>query len=1282
MKCKILTALFLMALFSGCGKSPGYDAGHALTFTSYRDIPGVTENEIKAVETLRENTPFFVYGMLSTTETFAGENGEVGGFTALFCGWLSQLFGIPFKPAIYEWGDLVTGITSNKIDFTGEMTATDERRKIFFMTDAIAERSVKTFRLADSKPIPEIISSRPLRCCFLDGTTTINDVTSHLQGEYEIILVDNYKAAYQMIKNTEADAFFLESSLESFFGIFGDVISEDFLPMVFSPVSLTTNNSDLQPIISVVQKALQNGALGYLTGLYNQGENDYRQYEISWRLSEEEKAYIQNHPVISFAAEYDNYPISFYNKYEKEWQGIAHDVLKEIEALTGLTFIATNDKNTEWPELLSSLERREVSMITELLFSTERAGLFLWPQTAILTDYYALISKSSYPDIYINDILSIRVGLIKETAYTSSFLSWFPNHKNTVEYEGTNAAFDALERGKVDMVMANISQLLMLTNYYERTGYKANIVFDFTAESTFGFHKNETVLCSIVDKALRLVDTKGISGHWTRRTYDYSAKLARLQRFWLISAAILLFSVLMLLFFLFQRNRRTGRRLEDIVYERTIEIYKQHKLVSLVNDVAVLLLESAAGSYLDAMSRGMEIIGRNMEVDRVSIWHNHRKDDGMLYYRLVCQWANEGLPELDADTDFLYKDVMPNWENLFSRGEYVNEVIDNLTEPERLQLSKFTIQAVFAFPIFLKDEFWGFVSLDNYHNKHVFPETELFILRSWGLLAVSAIQRGEIAFDMQKTLNELIELQQELKTALEAAEAASRAKSTFLANMSHEIRTPINAITGMITIGKSASDIERKDYCFTKIEDASQHLLGVINDILDMSKIEASKFDLSPVEFNFEKMLQRVVDVVNFRVDEKRQKLTVQIDDAIPQNLIADDQRLAQVVTNLLGNAVKFTPEHGSISLNTQFLGEEDGLCTIEISVSDTGIGISNEQQKNLFKSFQQAEADTSRRFGGSGLGLVISRSIVEMMDGKIWVESEPGKGSVFKFTVQVKKGALVRQPLLAGNINRSNLRILAVDDDSIVLTYFKNIVRQLGLSCDTAASGEEALKLVEQNGSYNIYFIDWKMPGMDGIALTRELKASGPENCVVTMISSAEWTIIEEDAKEAGVDKFLSKPLFPSAIADVLDKCLGVEHRVKEEKPALAGLFMGRHILLAEDVEINREIVLALFEPTQVEIDCAENGVEVVRKFSEGQDRYDMIFMDVQMPEMDGYEATRRIRAMDLPKAKSIPIIAMTANVFREDVEKCMAAGMNGHVGKPLNFDDVLEKLNRYLAR
>ena len=512
----------------------------------------------------------------------------------------------------------------------------------------------------------------------------------------------------------------------------------------------------------------------------------------------------------------------------------------------------------------------------------------------------------------------------------------------------------------------------------------------------------------------------------------------------------------------------------------------------------------------------------------------------------------------------------------------------------------------------------------------------------------------------------------------------SRHKSAFLANMSHEIRTPMNAIIGMTTIGKSTAEIARKDHCFSKIEDASNHLLGVINDILDMSKIEANKFDLSPAEFNFERMLQRVVNVVNFRVEEKKQKFTVHIDRSIPRTLVGDDQRIAQVVTNLLGNAIKFTGEKGSIHLDTRLVGKENDVFNIQFSVTDTGIGISPEQQERIFTSFEQAEVSTTRKYGGTGLGLTISKNIVEMMGGRIWMLSEINKGSTFTFIIPLKQGIQEYKGLLSSDVNIENVRIMVVDDDKDILDYFTEISRELNINCSTASSGDEAIRLVEKNGHYHIYFVDWKMPGMDGIQLTSELKAlQESAKSIVIMISAAEWTAIEPAAKSAGVDKFLPKPLFPSHVADILNEALGINrNKIAEKQVDIEGIFKGRHLLLVEDVEINRDIITELLKPTLLQIDCAENGKEAVRMFSEAPDKYDLIFMDVQMPEMDGYEATHKIRSLKIPQAQTIRIIAMTANVFREDIQRCLEAGMDNHLGKPLDFEDVIDKLRHYMPK
>jgi lactose/cellobiose-specific phosphotransferase system IIC component len=542
-------------------------------------------------------------------------------------------------------------------------------------------------------------------------------------------------------------------------------------------------------------------------------------------------------------------------------------------------------------------------------------------------------------------------------------------------------------------------------------------------------------------------------------------------------------------------------------------------------------------------------------------------------------------------------------------------------------------------------------------------------------LITPAVETGGVCGGAVIAMNDVTELSR----ALKRAERASMAKTEFLSNMSHEMRTPMNAIIGMTKMARSSPGAERKDYCLGKIDDASKHLLGVINDILDMSKIEAGKLEMSVVRFDFEKMLRTVTDVINFRVSEKKQSFVVRIGDGMPRFLMGDDQRLAQVIANLLSNAVKFTPERGSIRLGARLEGESEGVCVIRVEVSDNGIGISDEEKSRLFRSFAQADSGTSRRFGGTGLGLAISKRIVEMMGGEIWVESEPGKGSVFIFTIKAARApggdAMPSVPNFGG------VSVLMASGDEDARANFERIALRMGVSCGTARDGDEALALAS-GGNFTMFFTDRALPDMDGCEAVLRVRKILPGVTAVMMMTPAELSAGESEARESGADKFLQKPLFPSSLYDCVLECSGAgaaaEGLAGEQEPAAS--FEGRRLLLADDVDVNREIVVSLLEPTGLEIDCAENGAEALRVFGASQDRYDMIFMDVHMPEMDGYEATRRIRALGTPKAKSVPIMAMTANVFREDVEKCLAAGMNGHIGKPLDMDEVMKKLREYL--
>jgi len=588
----------------------------------------------------------------------------------------------------------------------------------------------------------------------------------------------------------------------------------------------------------------------------------------------------------------------------------------------------------------------------------------------------------------------------------------------------------------------------------------------------------------------------------------------------------------------YQYDLRNTKKMMESIREQGEQLKIRLKQQELISEISRGFISSGDSEML--VKEAIAKMGRYHNVSLVFIFAmDYQRNDIYLAYN----WCADGAPPRQAIPNvFNYvKSVFPETLPDIDTMPLIT-CEDNAANPDPLfqALASVNVMAIIVAPLYVEGRLWGIISVEQNYTPRKWTDNEK---RFVGLTASTIA--GVIMRDIYNA---------RLKEALDKATVASRAKGEFLSNISHEMRTPLNAIIGMTEIGKNSDDLAKKNHALNRIQDASTHLLGIINDVLDMSKIEANKLELSFIEFNFEKTIKRVENVINFRIEEKQQKLSINIGSDIPKALIGDDQRLAQVIANLLGNAVKFTPEKGSITLETHLEKEQDGVCTIQISVSDTGIGISAEQQANLFRSFQQAESSTARKYGGTGLGLAISKNIVEMMGGRIWVKSEPGKGSTFVFTVNLKRG--------------------------------------------------------------------------------------------------------EDRSREPGENP-------PK----------------KDDVQSLDGVYEGRRVLLAEDVEINREIVLTLLEPTLLEIDCAENGTQAVRMFTEAPTQYDMIFMDIQMPEMDGYEATRRIRALDVPAAKKIPIVAMTANVFREDIDRCLEAGMNDHLGKPLDFVMVMEKLRTYLS-
>jgi len=615
-------------------------------------------------------------------------------------------------------------------------------------------------------------------------------------------------------------------------------------------------------------------------------------------------------------------------------------------------------------------------------------------------------------------------------------------------------------------------------------------------------------------------------------------------------------------------NTTEKTRLEQSKLAQALEYRKQ--MLNALNEMAVTIISHKKETFNNVMSDALKSVALVAGIDRIAVYRRLGRETqlGQIYL-----WFGKTIP---LEKELIELPEIPpifRWLDVLRAGNCISGNVEEMVNDEAVFLRLFGVKSIFFVPIFVKEDFWGVITLEDHTNYRKFEEDNLDLLRSAAHLCAGAVVRFEIEREVESA-------NAKLKDALEQATAASRAKSDFLSGMSHEMRTPLNAIIGMTTIGKNSNDMEQKNYALNKILDASSHLLGLINAVLDMAKIEADKLELAPVEYSFERMVQKVLTMINFQVDEKNQRLIVHIDENIPRVVIGDDHRLAQVLANLLSNAVKFSPKEGEIRLNI-FLNNEIessraadelfayNICELRIEVSDNGIGISEEQQKRLFRPFEQADSGISRKYGGTGLGLIISKRIVEMMGGDIKIESKLGQGARFIFTVKLQRSEKSLQSLLSSGIN-------------------------------------------------------------------------------------------------------------PEA----------------EDEKLLENKFQTKRMLLAEDIAINREIIISILEDTGILIDCAENGKEALDMIEAAPDKYDIVFMDMQMPLMDGLEATRRIRAAEASRAidlafdlqygenefRRLPIIALTANVFKSDIDECIAAGMDDHLGKPLDLESVYEKLRKYL--
>ena len=522
----------------------------------------------------------------------------------------------------------------------------------------------------------------------------------------------------------------------------------------------------------------------------------------------------------------------------------------------------------------------------------------------------------------------------------------------------------------------------------------------------------------------------------------------------------------------------------------------------------------------------------------------------------------------------------------------------------------------------------------------------------------------------------------ELEKARQAALEANKAKSEFLANMSHDIRTPMNAIVGMTAIATAHIDDRKQvENCLRKITLSSKHLLGLINDVLDMSKIESGKLTLTTEQISLKEVVEGIVNIMQPQVKTKKQTFDIHVENIFTENVWCDGIRLNQVLLNLLSNATKYTPEGGSIQLS---LSEEkspkgENYVRIHINVRDNGIGMSPEFLKRIYESYSRADGTRIHKTEGAGLGMAITKYIVDAMEGTIEIQSEPDKGSEFLLTFDFEKADAMEIDMVLPAWN-----MLVVYDDELLCKTAMDALKSIGIKAEWTLSGEKAIELViehhKKREDYQIILLDWKLPGMNGIQAAREIRRNLGDEVPILLISAYDWRDFEAEAREAGISGFISKPLFKSTLYHALCQYMdvGTEHeQTWNQNIDLSG----RRILLAEDNELNWEVAKELLSDLGVELDWAEDGRICLDKFQKSPEGYyDIILMDIRMPHMTGYEATQAIRGLVHPDALSIPIIAMSADAFSDDIQHCLQCGMNAHIAKPIDVIELTRLLKRYL--
>ena len=1178
---------------------------------------------------------------------------------------LSEYTGWQYDYVYGEFGDLYQMLLDGDIDFLAGLAWREDREEIIGYPDAAMGN--ETYNLVkhdadeDITVAPSTLDGKKIGVLDSAIAGVLQAYLEEHEVQAEIVLFRDYEPLFDAFDNHEIDVMAAEGD-----GAYGRAHAELLYAFGASDYYLCVAKArpELLTELNEAQTELAANEPNYINSLRSR----YYPVSISSRaFSAAEKQWLSSHDELRVG--YLNHYLPYSDTDDSgNVTGIIRDVVPRMLEELGISRISVSFFGYDsYDRMITALSSEEIDTAFPVgggLYYSEESGIFL--SSPVVSAVTELVHRGEY-----TEETTARFAINENNRMQYYFvLTHYPDAE-IIFYPSIDDCLKAVSDGKVGCTTLNG---LRANDILRNSRYSGLALLQTTHndDRCFGIQIGNSGLLRLLNRGINVLGSdyaQNLAFRYTDQLYSYSVWDMIQNNMALFGSVIFGIAALIILFLVrdVRRSRREIRNKENARIElekantelAESQAAKQRELEERLALQEELLKQQSRREQQDKMITALAS-------DYRSVYHVDLDHDDAVCYRedpTDSEQTREGIhfPYHERFVWYAEHCVAENYRDGFLRfidPEYIRSALSN--------------NLIIAYRYLAQrngKEYYEMIRMAGVRHAED-RDDHIVHAVCLGLTVIDEEMREEMAKS------------QALAEALSIAEDANKAKTAFLSNMSHEIRTPMNAIIGLNNIAMNdptASD-QVKEY-LRKIGASAQHLLGIINDILDMSRIESGRMTIRKEEFSFAKALEQVNTMISDQCRDKGIVYDCQMTGQVDDYYIGDVMKLKQVMINILGNAVKFTPEGGTI----RFLIEEgvryNHNAVLKFIISDTGIGMSEEFLPHIFDPFSQEESTSTSRYGSTGLGMPITKSIVELMNGNIDVVSEKGKGTTFTVTVTLGESDRKHQ-IDEGSPVPQDMSVLVIDDDPIALEHAEIILSQVGIGCETAESGWEGVDKVRirhgRREDYSLIIVDWKMPDMDGVETTRQIrKIVGPDTPVI-ILTSFNWDEIADEAREAGVDTFVSKPLFASTVMDEFIEAFRSKNKALEERTVD---LKGRRVLLAEDVAVNAEIMMMVLNMREMEVDLAENGRAAVNLFeSHETGYYDAILMDMRMPEMDGLEATRVIRSLQRDDAKTIPIIALTANAFDEDVQQSMQAGLNAHLSKPVEAEALFETLENLI--